>query len=174
MVTINLAQGDITKLAENFDAIVNAANESLLGGGGVDGCIHRAAGPELLEECKTLNGCETGDAKITDAYNIPCKKIIHVVGPDCRKLNFSVCQPLLFLTYLQCFEIAKKNNLKNIALPSVSTGVYSFPVKEAAHIAFSAARYWETCNHNYDLNLTWVLFTNEDYEAYTEVLTGKH
>jgi O-acetyl-ADP-ribose deacetylase len=129
---LELVLGDITQ--QTTDAIVNAANSSLLGGGGVDGAIHRAAGPELLAATRKLNGCETGDAVITDGYNLKAKHVIHAVGPVYRRGDALVAE-LLRSAYYRCFELAAQNQLTSIALPAISTGVYGYPVDEAAPIA---------------------------------------
>lgn len=163
---IKLMQGDITQL--DVDTIVNAANKTLLGGGGVDGAIHRAAGPRLLEECKTLNGCQTGEAKITKGYNLKADYVIHTVGPvysgkpdDSR---------LLYDCYENSLALADEHHITSIAFPAISCGVYGYPIKEACMIALEAT---VSCLEDYKMiqKVFFVLFSSSDlnvYQAYLE------
>ena len=161
---IKTIQGDITKPL-GVQAIVNAANCSLLGGGGVDGAIHRAAGPELLVECSTLGGCKTGQAKITKAYNLPCDYVIHTVGPVWTggKKNE---EELLAACYYNSMQIAMENGIRTIDFPSIATGVYRFPVDLAAKIAVSTvAKFLKEHEEQFDL-IEWVLFDEKTANAY--------
>lgn len=163
---IELFRGDITSL--HVDAIVNAANSSLLGGGGVDGAIHRAAGKELLDECKTLNGCNTGDAKITKGYKLNAKYVIHTVGPvwDDGKKNED---KLLASCYQRCLELADLNNIKSIAFPNISTGVYDFPKNRAAIIAFHQVNSYLAKKTKIE-KVIFAVFDEENYSLYQKLL----
>ncbi len=163
---IEVVQGDITQ--QRVDAIVNAAKNSLLGGGGVDGAIHRAAGPALLEECRTLGGCETGDAKITEGHNLPAKWVIHTVGPVWQGGLHHEAE-LLARCYRNCMALAEKYNIKTIAFPSISTGAYGFPLDKAAHIAIYEI---VTMLRQSDAieQVTIVCFNDRAYEVYSQEL----
>ena len=163
---VELIEGDITAL--DADAIVNAAKNSLLGGGGVDGAIHHAAGPELLTECGTLNGCETGQAKITSGYRLKARYVIHTVGPVWYG-GFSDEPALLASCYRSCLEIAKKNKLRSIAFPCISTGVYGFPQELAATIAVKETKKFMDENV-FPEKVTFVTFSETDKEIYRRIL----
>ena len=161
-----IIKGDIT--TQNVDAIVNAANTSLLGGGGVDGAIHRAAGPELLQECRKLNGCKTGEAKITGGYRLPAGKVIHTVGPIWHG-GANGEDELLASCYRNSLRIAQENNIKSIAFPSVSTGVYRFPVERAAKIAIYEIDKFLNADKNI-VKVAMVCFDDNTYQAYKNAL----
>jgi O-acetyl-ADP-ribose deacetylase (regulator of RNase III) len=163
---IDLLEGDITK--QDVDAIVNAANSSLLGGGGVDGAIHRAAGPELLAETKTLGGCQTGDAKLTRGYKLKARYVIHTVGPIYQARDPLVPQQLAS-AYRRSLEVAEANGIRTIAFPSISTGAYGYPLKEAAPIALKTVTEYIT-EHNLFDRVLFVLFDAQTIEAYTRAL----
>jgi O-acetyl-ADP-ribose deacetylase (regulator of RNase III) len=164
---LELVEGDIT--AQGTDAIVNAANPSLLGGGGVDGAIHRAAGPQLLAECRTLGGCRTGDAKITKGYQLKARHVIHTVGPIYHREGPVRSVELLASAYRRSLEVASENSLRSVSFPSISTGVYGYPMGEAAPIALQTAiDYLET---HTDIELVrFVLYGQHAYQAYEKAL----
>jgi len=163
-MNLNVVRGDITSL--KVDAIVNAANQNLLGGGGVDGQIHRKAGPALLEECRTLNGCETGEAKITKGYDLPAKYVIHTVGPVWHGGQHGEAG-LLRNAYLNSLRLAEENGIKSIAFPAISTGVYGYPKEEAARIAVDTILEFV---RGKNLEVTLVAFSERDENIYTELL----
>jgi O-acetyl-ADP-ribose deacetylase len=166
---IQLALGDISRL--EVDAIVNAANRTLLGGGGVDGAIHRAAGSELLAACRLLNGCETGFAKITRGYRLKAKWVIHTVGPVWRSGKSNEPE-LLKSCYRESLLLAEKNGVGSIAFPSISTGAYRFPIDLASEIAVSEVRQYLT--NNSSLYVTFVCFSDADYKVYENLLSVPH
>jgi O-acetyl-ADP-ribose deacetylase (regulator of RNase III) len=161
-----LVKGDITLL--DVDAIVNAANTTLLGGGGVDGAIHRAAGPDLLEECRTLNGCETGQAKITKGYKLKARYVIHTVGPV-WKGGISDEHILLASCYQACLTLANEYKLNSVAFPGISTGVYRFPADIAALIAVKETERFIK-KHTYPKKVIFVTFSDDNYEIYRKLL----
>ena len=166
MKNIEFYVGDITIL--KVDAIVNAANSSLLGGGGVDGAIHRAAGVQLLEECRGLGGCRTGEAKITKGYNLPAKYVIHTVGPIYSGAESDETD--LYNCYYNSLLLAKENDVHSIAFPGISTGVYGYPKEAAAKTALNAINTWLSDNSDYDIKVTIVNFSQNDYEVYQSVI----
>jgi O-acetyl-ADP-ribose deacetylase (regulator of RNase III) len=167
---IAIIRHDITKL--EIDSIVNAANNSLLGGGGVDGAIHSAAGPDLFDECELLDGCDTGDAKITNAYDLPCKKIIHAVGPIySRSKREGMHEKLLRGCYRRSLELAEENQMQSIAFSALSTGVYGYPSDEAAHAAISEVRnFLDEGNAKSLERIIFCNFLRKDEDAYYEAL----
>ena len=166
MRNIEIHLGDITKL--ECDAIVNAANKSLLGGGGVDGAIHRAAGPGLLKECRTLNGCMTGEAKITKGYNLKAKHVIHTVGPI---YSDAPSDPIkLADCYRNSLDLAKEHGLHSIAFPSISTGVYGYPLGDATEVAIYTVTKWLDENKDYDMHVIFVCFGEKAYSVYSKCI----
>ncbi|MDO4452426.1 MAG: O-acetyl-ADP-ribose deacetylase [Lachnospiraceae bacterium] len=165
---LQTALGDITKQTD-VEAIVNAANTRLLGGGGVDGAIHRAAGPELLEECRGLHGCNTGEAKITNAYQLPCKYVIHTVGPIYKGGNNGESQ-LLESAYEKSMRIALRRGIRTIAFPSISTGVYKYPLEEAAKIAVRTVKKFCIEHPTAFEYVRFVLFDKKTKQVYDDVM----
>jgi len=163
---VKLFSGDITRM--HVDAIVNAANRTLLGGGGVDGAIHRAAGRGLLDECRKLNGCDTGSAKITKGYQLPAKYIIHAIGPVWHGGNNNE-RELLRGCYETALKLAAEHNCKSVAFPNISTGVYRFPKEMAANIAIDTVRNFLSKN-NLPEEVTFVCFDAENYAIYEKLL----
>lgn len=170
MQHITIVREDITTL--DCDAIVNAANHTLLGGGGVDGAIHRAAGPKLLDECRTLNGCNTGEAKITRGYNLPARYVIHTVGPvysgsDEDSIRLSDC-------YTNSLDLAREHSVHSIAFPAISTGVYGYPQEEAASVAYQTVRKWLKNNQDYDIEIIFCCFDSHTQSLYSRLEEEAH
>ena len=163
---IDIVRGDITKL--NVDAIVNAANTTLLGGGGVDGAIHRAAGPELLAECRTLGGCQPGEAKLTRGYRLPARFVIHTVGPVWAGGKRHEPQ-ILANCFRNSLQLAVENRIKTIAFPAISCGAYGYPIQEATRIALETTREFLEENDKID-KVLFVLWTEDIYQAYRRLL----
>jgi len=163
-VNIDVVQGDITQLS--VDAIVNAANSSLLGGGGVDGAIHRAAGSELVSYCRNLGGCKTGDAKITPGFNLKAKFIIHTVGPVWRGGSAGEAE-LLASCYRSCMELALSNQVTSIAFPAISCGIYGYPIAEACEVAVRQVLAYESA----DIDVLFCCFDNQARQHYVQLLS---
>lgn len=161
-MNIQIIKGDITQL--DVDAIVNAANSSLLGGGGVDGAIHRAAGKELLAECRLLGGCKTGEAKITKGYNLKARYIIHTVGPVYHNREDDAV--LLASCYKSSMALALENDIHSIAFPAISTGIYGYPKDKACKIAVSTIKEYD----KYDIDVYFVCFDSETYTLYNDLI----
>ncbi|KAI0671409.1 A1pp-domain-containing protein [Trametes maxima] len=166
---VSLYQGDITRL--DVDSIVNAANRSLLGGGGVDGAIHAAAGPSLLDECRGLNGCDTGDAKVTKGYDLPARHIVHTVGPVYSSTNVDVKAQQLASCYKTSMQKAVDTGSKHIAFPSISTGIYGYPIKDATHIALDVVRQFLDSQDGDKLERTiFVVWSDTDKHVYETLI----
>jgi len=159
---IELQQGDITK--QDVDAIVNAANSSLLGGGGVDGAIHRVAGKELVAECSMLRGCKTGDAKITKGYNLIARHVIHAVGPTYSNPD---APALLASAYQRSLEVARENDIKTIAFPAISTGIFGYPLREASKITLTTLRDFALMDTSIE-HMIIILFTDDAYDIFCQ------
>lgn len=164
---IEIRQGDITQL--DVDAIVNAANTKLLGGGGVDGAIHRAAGPNLLEECRTIGGCPTGEARITGGYNLPARHVIHTVGPVYSGKPKD--SQLLTGCYQNSLNLALDNNLKTIAFPAISCGVYGYPIEDACKIAVDTSIEFLNRHPSFE-KIIFIQFSEKDFEVYKAYLNS--
>lgn len=165
-MTMKTLFGDITTL--DCDVIVNAANSSLLGGGGVDGAIHRAAGPELVHECRLLGGCEPGMAKITTGYQLKARHIIHTVGPVWNGGNNNE-EGILTSCYINCLELCREHKFRSVAFPCISTGIYGFPKDLAAEIAVKHCREFTA---NSPIDITFCCFSREDFNLYTDLLSS--
>jgi len=164
---IEIQQGDITKL--KVDAIVNAANSSLLGGGGVDGAVHRAAGPELLAECRTIGGCPTGEARITNGYRLPAGYVIHTVGPVYR--GTAEDERLLAACYQNSLTLAAEHRIESIAFPAISCGVYGYPIQKAVRIAVDTTRNFLQTDRIIK-KVVFILFSSGDFKIYRDYLAG--
>ena len=167
--TLELVEGDITR--QDVDAIVNAANPSLLGGGGVDGAIHAAGGPAILAECRLLGGCATGDAKITTAGRLPARHVIHTVGPVYWRAGPQQAAALLASAYRRSLEVAAEHNLRSVAFPSISTGAYGYPIDEAAPVALRAVIDYLAAHDGPVRLVRFVLYGRPAYRAYEQALT---
>ncbi|MBN2040001.1 MAG: O-acetyl-ADP-ribose deacetylase [Spirochaetes bacterium] len=165
---VHIKQGDITR--EKTDAIVNAANPTLLGGGGVDGAIHRTAGPGLLEECRTLGGADHGEAKVTRGYNLPAKHVIHTPGPI-YKNGYSGEKEVLTKSYYNSMLLCKENNLKSVSFPAISAGVYGYPKDEACSVAVDTVLNFME-QENYIIDVYFVLFDRDNYERYEKYIAS--